>query len=91
MNCATCKHWGAQLDDARAESVEWDETASPELRGHAARAAADPLRKCAAAPFYYDDTALSAVVCVTDGSGYRGALWTRSAFGCVLHVVKEAS
>ena len=31
-----------------------------------------------------------AIAVVVDGSGYRAALRTRAAFGCVLHALREA-
>jgi hypothetical protein len=68
--CGTCRHWGPALDDERADMLD-DSEATGEERTHAAMALTDPLRKCEAVPFYYDDKGLAAVACVRDGSGYR--------------------
>ncbi len=84
MLCETCKHWGEPVKD-----INWDD--EERFPG---------MRECDRIPFGPDllkdmpggryGAALPAeqLACTMDGSGYTGALYTRAAFGCVLHEAK---
>lgn len=84
MNCGTCKYWGKpdETEEFRqCQVIRHDEKLYTRPRGERWEDD-DPTEE--ELKFRSENIA---VAC--DGSGYFGALRSRSDFGCILHVPKE--
>lgn len=84
--CDTCRHWTSVKDDWDGPlKVRWYDDIEDEIAANAQRNA--DYGRCDAAKFFddvgdKDDPPLAVTV---DGSGYTARLYTRAAFGCVMH------